>query len=229
MGVDVEPVARRRGRPALGRSTPLEHDEILGCALELVRSEGGDALSMRRLARELGVSPMALYYYFPDKTALMAGLVRCVWDDLLQRPLAPGNSPIDLLVAWCVRTRTVWLENRELAHLAVAVGEPNDAFMRENEAIAAMIRAAGFPNVPLAYSAIQNFTMGCVLTAASRSTSSAFFGRDPRKVLAVARRLATRRNASADQRGVIEARFDVGDELHFEPALRALIDGLLAG
>ncbi|CCF65602.1 Putative transcriptional regulator, TetR family [Nocardia cyriacigeorgica GUH-2] len=40
-------------------------------ALRVVRADGVDKLSMRRLSRELGVSPMAPYYYVADKRELL--------------------------------------------------------------------------------------------------------------------------------------------------------------
>jgi AcrR family transcriptional regulator len=53
----------------------LSRDRIVEAALALVEREGWDALSMRRLAQELDVWPMAVYRYFQDKDALVEGLV----------------------------------------------------------------------------------------------------------------------------------------------------------
>ncbi len=43
------------------RSAPLTKPEIFAVALAIVDTEGIDALSMRRLARDLGVEAMSLY------------------------------------------------------------------------------------------------------------------------------------------------------------------------
>ena len=43
-------------------------------ALALADAEGLDALTIRRLAAELGVTPMALYWHFRSKEELLAGL-----------------------------------------------------------------------------------------------------------------------------------------------------------
>jgi AcrR family transcriptional regulator len=53
----------------------LSRDRIVEAALGVVEREGWDALSMRRLAQELDVWPMAVYRYFQDKDALVEGLV----------------------------------------------------------------------------------------------------------------------------------------------------------
>src|SRR5689334_8539040 len=76
---EPEAAPRRPGRPAVGRPTPLELDEMLETALRMVQEEGRDALSMRKLAKQLGVTPMALYHHIPDKPALMNALVERVW------------------------------------------------------------------------------------------------------------------------------------------------------
>jgi len=57
---------------------PLSHERIVHEALALVDNEGLEALSMRRLAATLGVDPMAIYYYLPNKAALKDAIVEAV-------------------------------------------------------------------------------------------------------------------------------------------------------
>ncbi len=51
-------------------------------ALALADSEGVDALTIRRLATELGVTPMALYWHFRSKEELIAGLAERIWGEI---------------------------------------------------------------------------------------------------------------------------------------------------
>lgn len=51
---------------------------MLAAALALVDREGITALSMRKLGAELGVEAMTLYYYVPNKDAVLDGLVNQV-------------------------------------------------------------------------------------------------------------------------------------------------------
>jgi AcrR family transcriptional regulator len=51
----------------------LEPGRILVAAAKLLET-GGTDFSMRELARALGVDPMAVYHYFPNKTALLQAL-----------------------------------------------------------------------------------------------------------------------------------------------------------
>ena len=57
-----------------GREGPLSRDTILDRALALADAEGLGAVSVRRLARELEVTPMALYWHFDSKEALLHAL-----------------------------------------------------------------------------------------------------------------------------------------------------------
>ena len=50
---------------------PLTRQRVLATALRLVDAEGLDALTRRRLARELGRDVMTLYRYAPDQAGLL--------------------------------------------------------------------------------------------------------------------------------------------------------------
>lgn len=74
-------MGRRPGRPKAGQEM-LTRDRILTTALRLVDEHGVEALSMRRLATELGVDPMAIYHHLPGKQAILAGLIEIVFNEL---------------------------------------------------------------------------------------------------------------------------------------------------
>ena len=64
-------MTRSRGN---ARQPRLSRDAILDRALTVADAEGIDAVSVRRLARDLGVTPMALYWHVDDKNALLHAL-----------------------------------------------------------------------------------------------------------------------------------------------------------
>jgi len=74
--------ARARGRPPLGKQ-PLSRALVLKQALALLDAEGLAKLSMRVLARRLGVSPMSLYNHVADKDGLLDALHEAVLLDAL--------------------------------------------------------------------------------------------------------------------------------------------------
>jgi TetR/AcrR family transcriptional regulator, tetracycline repressor protein len=49
----------------------LDRDQVVKTAIDLLDEVGLDGLSLRRLARELGVQAPALYWHFPSKQALL--------------------------------------------------------------------------------------------------------------------------------------------------------------
>ena len=59
----------------------LTREKIICLALKLLDAEGRDAFSMRRLASKLNVDPMAIYYYFSNKSELMHAVINTMMED----------------------------------------------------------------------------------------------------------------------------------------------------
>lgn len=53
---------------------PLSRDRVIAAALRVMDQEGLDAVSMRRVAREVGVEAMSLYHHVEDKEDLLDGI-----------------------------------------------------------------------------------------------------------------------------------------------------------
>ena len=56
--------------------------EILDAAIALIADRGDEAVSMRALARAVGVTPPAVYLHFADKRELMLAVLKHVFADL---------------------------------------------------------------------------------------------------------------------------------------------------
>ena len=67
MGVKTE-------KAAGAARTPLTRDRIVAAALQVMDAEGLEAVSMRRVAREVGVEAMSLYHHVRDKEDLLQGV-----------------------------------------------------------------------------------------------------------------------------------------------------------
>ena len=65
-------------RPTTGGRPPLTRERILDAAIALADVEGVGGLTMRRLAGELGVEAMTIYYHVPNKDAILDALVERV-------------------------------------------------------------------------------------------------------------------------------------------------------
>src|SRR5260221_11987060 len=78
-------------RQATHSRAPLTRSRIAEAALAIVDRDGLDALSMRRLGAELGVEGMAIYRHFPNKAAVLAGVVDALLSELVIPP--PSRVP----------------------------------------------------------------------------------------------------------------------------------------
>jgi AcrR family transcriptional regulator len=74
-------------RTARGPKPGLTVEQIVSTAIQIADGEGLDALTMRRVADELGFTPMALYRYVPGKDELI--------DLMVDAAIGPPPSPSD--------------------------------------------------------------------------------------------------------------------------------------
>ncbi len=80
-----------RRRP--GQRAGLDHSAVLAAARELLAQHGGDAVTIRALARQLHVAPNTLYSHVASRTALLDELL----DELLAGVEAPAADVADPL------------------------------------------------------------------------------------------------------------------------------------
>lgn len=108
----MEPVssaeAHRTETPRSTGRAGLTRDAILRAALALVDAEGLDALTMRRLATDLGVEAMSLYHWVPSKDALLDGIVETIAADY-PAPADDGRPWRDQLTTYLTELRAVLL------------------------------------------------------------------------------------------------------------------------
>ncbi|MER6912457.1 TetR/AcrR family transcriptional regulator [Streptomyces sp. NPDC000594] len=95
-------------RPTRGPRPGLTLDRIVATAIAVADAEGLAAVSMRRIAAELGTGTMTLYRYVPGKDELL--------DLMLDRVTDPG-PPADAAPAECADRDEVWRTTvRAMAH-----------------------------------------------------------------------------------------------------------------
>ena len=91
---------------------------IRDAALRLFAQHGYAAVSMRQIAREVGVQAGALYLYTPDKQTLLYDLMRDHLDHLLSHWQVPEGSPEAQLEAFCRHHIRYHLDRPELVFIA---------------------------------------------------------------------------------------------------------------
>jgi AcrR family transcriptional regulator len=121
---------------------PLSKERVLRAAVTLADRHGIESLSMRKLADELGVAAMSLYYYVPNKERLLDGMVDIVFSEI-----EPPSTDDD----WKTAMRKRAISTREaLGRHPWAVGEMEGrtdhgpANLRLHDAVLGCLRAAGF-------------------------------------------------------------------------------------
>jgi AcrR family transcriptional regulator len=99
----------RVGGPQSARGA-LSRERVLGMAMDLADAEGLATVTMRRLAAELGVEAMSLYYHVPGKEGLLDGLVDAVVAEI-ERAIAHHAEPGE---GWRAEVRRRCLSAREV-------------------------------------------------------------------------------------------------------------------
>jgi TetR/AcrR family transcriptional regulator, tetracycline repressor protein len=133
------------------RTHRLNQPTIVTAALELLDQLGVDALTMRRLAQELGVTQGALYRYVRDKDELMVLLA----DEISgQVPTIPHNVPWQhALQEMATAHRHVLLVHRDAARLLASIPPAGPRRLRHIELILQALVEAGFSDRDAAWAA----------------------------------------------------------------------------
>lgn len=84
----------------------MDREKILERGLAIVESDGADALSIRGLARDLGVSAPALYEYIRSREDLLRLLAQRGYDDLATRWQSIDGPPVD----WLLQTGRAYVD-----------------------------------------------------------------------------------------------------------------------
>jgi len=123
--------------------TPLSRSRIAQAALAIVDREGLEALSMRRLGAELGVEGMAIYRHFPNKAAVLTGVVEVLLAELVIPP--PSDVAWQLVFRELSHAyRALLLRHPHAIPLLAALPLSDHAAARAAGAVMAQLRAAGF-------------------------------------------------------------------------------------
>jgi AcrR family transcriptional regulator len=211
--------------PNAASRAPLSRERVLRTAVALADRGGIGALSMRKLAQELGVEAMSLYHHVASKDAILNGIVDVVFGEI---ELPSGE------VDWKEAMRRRAISAREALRRhpwAIALMEsrstPGPANLRHHDAVLGILRNAGFP-VELAahaYSLLDAYIYGFALQEASLPFST------PEETAEVAQAIMA--EFPVDQyphlteiatEHVLRPGYDYGNEYRF--GLELILDGL---
>ncbi|KPC96357.1 regulator [Streptomyces sp. NRRL F-6602] len=95
-GIDPEQLWLRPARPRRGRKPAFTREAITAAAVALADAEGIEAVTMRRVAAQVGAGVMSLYSYAPDKDTLLELMVDHVSGELPSGAPPTGDWRADL-------------------------------------------------------------------------------------------------------------------------------------
>jgi AcrR family transcriptional regulator len=152
-----DPDDSREERPRLSRA------RVMRGAVAVADAGGIDSLTIRSLAKSLGVKPMSVYYYVANKEEILDGIVDLVFSEI-ELPATGGDWRAEL------RRRADSARGALRAHpWAIGLMEsrtsPGPATLRHHDAVIATLRAAGFSQALTAhaYALLDSYTYGFAL------------------------------------------------------------------
>ncbi|GAA3699557.1 TetR/AcrR family transcriptional regulator C-terminal domain-containing protein [Nonomuraea antimicrobica] len=211
----------------MARREPLNREKVLDAALALADEEGLDGLSMRRLAKMLGVEAMSLYNHVSNKADLVDGIAERVFAQVeLPDPGLPWQRRIREAALGMYRA----FRRHPVVPLALATDRSNPTSVRALRPVDALVGAlyeAGFDDVGAwrALGAVNGLVFGSLLMSTGGFTNLPEVHAGERNVGAFITRMDPEAlpHFSRLLRGT---RDGVDPETDFAQALDALIRGL---
>jgi AcrR family transcriptional regulator len=118
----------------------LSRDKIAAAAIAVADAEGFASVSMRRIAEDLGVGTMSLYYYVKTKADLIGAMDDAIMAEVLV-PSLPTNWRT-ALVAIATRTRDAFLRHPWALHSMLSVAPGVNAMRHFEQCLEALAETA---------------------------------------------------------------------------------------
>jgi AcrR family transcriptional regulator len=155
------------------RRTPLNRERVLRAAVALADQGGFESLTMRNLAKEVGVEAMSLYNHVANKDDLLDGMI-----DLVFGEIELPSTDVDWKTAMrrrAVSTREALNRHRWAIGLMEGRSSHGPANLSLHNAVLGCLRAAGFSMEMTvhAYSVQDSYIYGFALQERDMSSESA--------------------------------------------------------
>ncbi|WP_433465061.1 TetR/AcrR family transcriptional regulator [Spirillospora sp. CA-128828] len=141
---------------------PLTRELIVRTSITLIERDGAKALSMRRIAAELGVGVMSLYNHVPNKDALLAAVAESVLAGLDVLDAGPGLDWKRSARALVAAFRAIARRYPRTTHLVLTSSTGQTFGWRTTEQALAVFDAAGFDGATSvhAFRALMSYVIG---------------------------------------------------------------------
>ncbi|WP_207946965.1 TetR/AcrR family transcriptional regulator [Actinomadura sp. 7K507] len=154
--------------PPLPPRQPLSRGRVLEAAIQVADRGGAEAITMRKVAQELGVEAMSLYHHVPNKDAILDGVVDVVFA-AIELPGTECDDWREAIRARASSARAVLSRHSWALGLMDSRRHPGPATLRHHDAVLGVLREAGFtlPMAAHAISLIDSYIGGFVLQEAN--------------------------------------------------------------
>jgi AcrR family transcriptional regulator len=142
---------------------PLSRDRVLRAAIDLADAGGIESLTMRKLAQELGVEAMTLYYHVANKEEMLNSIVDLIMGEI-ELP-SSGDEWKSAIRTAAISAHQVLLRHPWAASLVLSSSGVSASRMRYMNALLGTLREAGFSAqmTDHAYHALDSHIMGFTL------------------------------------------------------------------
>ncbi|MEM7338168.1 MAG: TetR/AcrR family transcriptional regulator [Actinomycetota bacterium] len=149
------------------RRDALTRPRVIAAATAVADRDGLTALTMRSLASELGVAPMAVYHHVPNKEAILDGVVDAVFSEITL-PDVGGDWRTEMRMR-AASAREVLRRHPWAVGLLESRAAPGPATLTHHDTVIAAFRAAGFSvrQTAHAMAVIDSFVYGFAVQEAS--------------------------------------------------------------
>jgi TetR/AcrR family tetracycline transcriptional repressor len=158
-------------RPA---SPLISHDAVVEASLRIIDSDGLDAFSLPRLARELNVAAPSLYHHFADRADILRTVARAIVLETQLPDPAACASWVDWFVGISLAFRRAVLSHRNAAPVLLQF-MPRDLLVRNYEIGVQVLAQLGVPPGQRigVIDGLDTLTLGASLAAAAKSPAQA--------------------------------------------------------
>jgi len=206
---------------------PLSRERVLGAAVALADDGGVDALSMRKLAQELGVVPMALYKHVSNKDELLDGMVDVVVGEI--DPPPGGTDWKTTIRQRVLSARSALLRHPWASQVIESRTDPTPTVLEYMDSMVGIFRAGGF-SIDLTHHAMH--AMGSRLLGFTQELFDDSVDLDPEATAVMVQQMAGKYPhiiemlvaITHDEASVVGQGCD--DQFEFEFALDLMLDGL---
>ncbi|WP_433222499.1 TetR/AcrR family transcriptional regulator [Dactylosporangium sp. CS-047395] len=126
----------------MATKAPITVERIVDAALEVVATEGYDALTVRRIAAVLGTGPASLYAHVANKADIDALIIGRLCAEL-KLPKPDPAAWREQILAVCAQLRDLYLRYPGISRAALAMVPTHMETLRVNEGMLAILLAGG--------------------------------------------------------------------------------------